>query len=47
MTKEEMLNMWTYDGPKPDAKNLRIIYENEDILSLTDLSIFQAEIRKR
>ena len=32
MSKEEMLNMWTSDGPKPDAKNLRIIYENEDIL---------------
>ena len=32
MTKEEMLNMWTSDGPKPDVNNLRIIYENEDIL---------------
>ena len=26
MAKEELLYMWTSDGPKPDVKNLRIIY---------------------
>ena len=32
MTKEDMLNLWTSDGPRPEMKNLRIIYENDDIL---------------
>ena len=25
MTKEDMLNLWTSDGPRPEMKNLRII----------------------
>ena len=32
MSKEEMLNMWTSDGPRPVHKNYRVIYENEDIV---------------
>ena len=32
MTKEDILNLWTSDGPRPEMKNLRIIYENDDIL---------------
>ena len=32
MSKEEMLNMWTSDGPRPVHNNLRVIYENEDIV---------------
>ena len=32
MTKEDYLDMWTSDGPKPEIKSLRIIYENDDIL---------------
>ena len=47
MTKDEMLNMWTTDGPKPDLKNLRIIYKTRIFWSLTDLSLFQSEIKKR
>ena len=31
MSKEEMLNMWTSDGPRVVHKNYRVIYENEDI----------------
>ena len=27
-----MLNLWTSDGPRPEMKNPRIIYENDDIL---------------
>ena len=32
MSKEEMLNMWTSDGPRPVHSNYRVIYENEDIV---------------
>ena len=32
MSKEEMLNMWTSDGPRPVQNNYRVIYENEDIV---------------
>ena len=32
MSKEEMLNMWTSDGPRVVHKNYRVIYENEDIV---------------
>jgi hypothetical protein len=32
MSKEEMLSMWTSDGPRVVHKNYRVIYENEDIV---------------
>ena len=32
ISKEEMLNMWTSDGPRPVHNNYRVIYENEDIV---------------
>ena len=32
ISKEEMLNMWTSDGPRPVRNNYRVIYENEDIV---------------
>jgi len=32
MSKVEMLNMWTSDGPRVVQKNYRVIYENEDIV---------------
>ena len=31
ITKEEMLNIWSSDGPRPVRRNYRIIYENDDI----------------
>ena len=31
ITKEEMLNIWSKDGPRPIRRNYRIIYENDDI----------------
>ena len=32
MPKEEMLNMWTSDGPRVVLNNYRVIYENDDIV---------------
>ena len=32
MSKKDMFNLWSSDGPRPETKNLRIIYENDDIL---------------
>ena len=32
ISKEEMLNMWTSDVPRPVQNNYRVIYENEDIV---------------
>ena len=32
ISKEEMLNMWTSDGPRSVHNNYRVIYENEDIV---------------
>ena len=29
--KEEMVNIWSKDGPRPERKKYRIVYENEDI----------------
>jgi ketosteroid isomerase-like protein len=31
ITKDEMLNIWSSDGPRPERRNYRIIYENGDI----------------
>jgi hypothetical protein len=31
IVKEEMLNIWSTDGPRPKRRNYRIIYENDDI----------------
>ena len=30
--KEDMLNMWTSDGPRVVLNNYRVIYENDDIV---------------
>ena len=32
ISKEDMLNMWTSDGPRVVFKNYRVIYENDDIV---------------
>ena len=32
ISKEEILNFWTSDGPQPESRNQRIIYENDNIL---------------
>ena len=32
ITKDEMLNIWSSDGPRPERRNYRIIYENDDIV---------------
>ena len=29
--KEEMVNIWTSDGPRPERRDYRIVYENEEI----------------
>ena len=29
--KEEMVNIWSKDGPRPERRNDRVIYENDDI----------------
>ena len=31
INKEEILNIWSSDGPRPKRRNYRIIYENDDI----------------
>lgn len=30
--KDEMVDIWTKDGPRPKRRNYRIVYENDDIL---------------
>ena len=32
ISKEDMLNMWTSDGPRVVLNNYRVIYENDDIV---------------
>ena len=32
ISKEEMLNMWTSDGPRVVHNKYRVIYENDDIV---------------
>ena len=32
ISKEDMLNMWTLDGPRVVFNNYRVIYENDDIV---------------
>ena len=31
ITKEEMVNIWSKEGPRPVRREFRVIYENEDI----------------
>ena len=31
ITKEEMVKIWSSDGPRPERRNYRIIYENDDV----------------
>ena len=31
IAKEEMVNIWSKEGPRPERKNFRVIYENDDI----------------
>lgn len=30
--KKEMLDIWSSEGPRPERRDYRILYENEDIL---------------
>ncbi|MGI9318195.1 MAG: nuclear transport factor 2 family protein [bacterium] len=32
IAKEEMLNIWSAEGPRPQRRSYRVIYENEDIV---------------
>ncbi|MGI9319642.1 MAG: hypothetical protein ACR2QW_20095 [bacterium] len=32
IAKEEMLDIWSSDGPRPERRNQRTIYENDDIV---------------
>lgn len=32
IAKPEMVNIWSADGPRPERRDYRIVYENEDIL---------------
>ena len=31
IAKEEMVSIWSTDGPRPERRNFRIIYENDDV----------------
>ena len=31
INKEEMVNIWSKDGPRPERRNFRIIYENDEV----------------
>ncbi len=31
ITKEEMVNIWSKEGPRPVRREFRVIYENQDI----------------
>jgi uncharacterized protein DUF4440 len=32
ISKSEIIGIWTKDGPRPERRDYRIIYENDDIL---------------
>lgn len=32
LNKEEMVNIWSSDGPRPVRRDYRIVYENDDVL---------------
>ena len=42
MSKEEMLNMWSSDGPQRVHNNYRVIYENEEIGVTHEFLSFQS-----
>ncbi len=31
ITKEAMVNIWSKEGPRPERRDFRVVYENEDI----------------
>ncbi len=31
INKEEMSSIWSSDGPRPERRNFRVIYENDDV----------------
>ena len=31
IAKEAMVNIWSKDGPRPERRNFRVVYENEDV----------------
>ncbi len=31
IAKEEMVNIWSKDGPRPVRRDFRVIYENDDV----------------
>jgi len=32
LSKEDIIGIWTKEGPRPERRDYRIVYENEDIL---------------
>ena len=32
INKEKILNIWSSDGPRPERRNYRIVYENDEIM---------------
>ena len=31
ITKEEMVNIWSKQGPRPERRNFRVVYENDEL----------------
>ncbi len=31
IAKEEMVSIWSKEGPRPERRNFRVIYENDDV----------------
>lgn len=31
ISKEEMVNIWSKEGPRPERRNFRLVYENDDV----------------
>ena len=46
ISKEDMINMWTSDGPGVTFKNYRVIYENDDIVVTHRFIDFQSGDRE-
>ena len=32
IAKEKMVNIWSSEGPRPERRDYRIVYENDDIV---------------
>ena len=42
VAKEEMLNIWSSKGARPERRNYRVIYENDDIVVSHQFMEFQS-----